>query len=66
MSNILPECNFRHVRRGSNEVAHALAQRAHQECVGMCLNAPSFVRELIQREVARLLDPSFACNRVVP
>jgi ribonuclease HI len=68
MRNILPECNFRHVRRGSNEVAHGLARRdsIHQECVVMRLNAPSFVRELIQRGAAGSPDPSFACNRVVP
>jgi hypothetical protein len=50
--NLLPACNFRHIRREANQVAHDLVQKAlrQQECVVMHYNVSSCVRVLIKEE----------------
>jgi hypothetical protein len=68
VKSMLPDCKLFHVRRGANEVAHTLAQRASRclESVVMRLDTPEFVRELIRREAAGSVNPSYGCSRSVP
>jgi hypothetical protein len=66
VKNILPECNFRHVRRGIKKVAHNLKALRQQECVVTCYNAPQCVRELINAEAAGIDGASQICNLNVP
>jgi hypothetical protein len=51
-ANLLPECKFRHIRRGQNTVAHNLVQKVirHQECVAMRFDVPPCIQELINAE----------------
>jgi hypothetical protein len=64
---MLVDCKFGHVRRGVNEVAHTLAQRAsrcHESAV-IHLELPEFVRELIRTEATGLVSHAYAYNRSV-
>jgi hypothetical protein len=65
LSNQLPECEFRHVRRDGNRIAHQLAQHALKlaECVVMRFEALEGVHNQCSIE-AEWTGRSSACNHV--
>jgi hypothetical protein len=64
VKNLWPECHFKHIKRGANEVAHRLAQEAirNQECIVMRFNAPECVREHLVKEGAGMHETPPLCN----
>jgi hypothetical protein len=64
IGNILPDYNFNHINRDTNQVAHNLAQKAirQNDFVVMHFDARACVCQLIASKAARVDDASSSCN----